>query len=418
MGNFLESMWMALDAVRSNKLRSGLTLLSIAIGVFAIIGAGTAVTSLESTVNGQLAMLGENTFQVRRTPAVIMSNAQWRKYNKRKTLSYDQAKTFQVRATMPQAIGFSEVENGMQIKANNLSTDPDVNVVGCNSAYLDCVNLAVDEGRSFNEQDDNLSRRVAIIGQDVAARIFPFGSPIGQEIMIKAGGTKQKGGRFVVVGVMKKRGSLLGAKLDNYVWVPMTIYSTAFESDPRKPVSITVKADSKVQLQQTIDETIGILRVIRNNKPGDENDFEIETNESMTQAFAGFTGYLTSFGYASGFIALLAAGVGIMNIMLVSVKERTREIGVRKAIGARRTDILTQFVIEAITLCQLGGLAGIVLGAVVGLVASAALNFTPTIPWGSVIGSVVICVFMGVVFGSYPAWKAAKLDPVETLRYE
>jgi putative ABC transport system permease protein len=418
MRNFLESMWMALDAVRSNKLRSGLTLLSIAIGIFAIIGAGTAVTSLESTVNGQLASLGENTFQVRRTPAVIMSNAQWRKYNKRKTLSYAQAKTFTTRATMPEAIGYNESEGGMQIKSANLSTDPDVSVVGCNSAYLDCVSLTAEEGRSLNEQDDNLGRRVAIIGQDVAERLFPFGSPLGQEIVIKAGGTKQKGGRFVVIGVMKKRGSLLGAKLDNVVWIPMSVYTNAFESDPRKPVTITVKAESKMQMQQTMDETIGILRIIRNNKPGEDNDFEVETNETLTQSFAGFTGFLTSFGYASGIIALIAAGVGIMNIMLVSVKERTREIGIRKAIGARRIDILTQFIIEAITLCQLGGIAGILLGVIVGYFGSLALNFTPTIPWGSVMGSVITCILMGVVFGSYPAWKAAKLDPVETLRYE
>jgi putative ABC transport system permease protein len=168
-----------------------------------------------------------------------------------------------------------------------------------------------------------------------------------------------------------------------------------------------------------LDDAIGEMRTLRNVKPGEDNDFEIETNESLATSFAGFTGYLTMFGFASGAIALIAAGVGIMNIMLVSVKERTREIGVRKAIGAKRWNIMTQFVIEAVTLCQIGGVIGIILGFLGGLGLSAAAGFTSSsVPIDWVLGSVGICTFLGILFGSYPAWKAASLDPIEALRYE
>lgn len=408
---FLESIVMAFDAVRANKLRSGLTLLSIAIGIFAIIGAGTAVTSLNNSVNGELASLGQNTFQIRRRPSIIMSNREWQKYRNRKPIDFAQAREFKrLMAESAEAISVNDNENQLIVKANNLSTDPTVTVEGIDEAYFVCNNVIIDEGREFTAEDINLNRNVIIIGRDVAERLFPFGSPLGQQVSVK-------GHRFTVIGLQKKRGSVLGSSLDDVVYVPLSIYQKYFAEFIS--LTIYVKAPSKEALNFATDEAIGSMRTLRNVKPGDDNNFEIETNESLATSFAGFTSYLTMFGFASGAIALIAAGVGIMNIMLVSVKERTREIGVRKAIGAKRWNIMSQFVIEAITLCQIGGVFGIILGLIGGLALGSALGFSSAaVPTEWVIGSVAICTFLGILFGSYPAWKAASLDPIEALRYE
>jgi len=407
---FLESIVMAFDAVRANKLRSGLTLLSIAIGIFAIIGAGTAVTSLNNSVNGELASLGQNTFQIRRRPSIIMSNREWQKYRSRKPIDFAMARDFKRQMESAEAISINDSENNLIVKANNLSTDPTVNIEGIDEGYFVCNNVTIDEGREFTAEDISLNRNVIIIGRDVAERLFPFGSPLGQQVTVK-------GHRFTVIGLQKKRGSILGESLDDVVYVPISIYQKYFAEFVS--LTIFVKSSSKEALGFTTDEAIGVMRTLRNVKPGDDNNFEIETNESLATSFAGFTSYLTMFGFASGAIALIAAGVGIMNIMLVSVKERTREIGVRKAIGAKRWNIMSQFVIEAITLCQIGGIFGIILGLIGGLALGSALGFSSaSVPTEWVIGSVVICTLLGILFGSYPAWKAASLDPIEALRYE
>lgn len=411
MKQFIESMLMAVDAVRSNKLRSSLTLLSIAIGIFAIMGAGTAVTSLTDSVNGELAELGQNTFQVRRRPSIIIGNSQWRKYQRRKPITYTMAKNFKERVALPQAVSISNQTFGMTVKANNLSTDPEISLYGTDAAYYECTNAEVDDGRAFTEEDVNLDRQVIIIGRDVAERLFPFSSPLGQEVAIR-------GRRFLVIGLLKARGSLMGEKLDNLVHIPISSFLRYFQNEFDESVNLMVRTGGQFELTPAIDEAIGVMRVLRNVKPGEENNFEIETNESLTNTFSSFTDYLTYFGFVSGAIALIAAGVGIMNIMLVSVKERTREIGIRKAIGATKTNIMSQFVIEAITLCQFGGAAGIILGILGGIGLSSVLGFSASIPIHWLIGSVMICTLLGILFGTYPAWQAAKLDPIEALRYE
>ena len=411
MKQFLESLAMAVDSVRANKLRSGLTLLSIAIGIFAIIGAGTAVTSLNNTVNGELASLGQNTFQIRRRPSVVIGRNQWLKYQKRKPITYSLAKDFKSRMTLAQSVSIANDERNFVIKANNLDTDRDVTLFGVDGSYFDCNNVEVDEGRRITEEDVNLNRNVILLGRDVIARIFPFSSPLGQEVSIK-------GRRYLVVGIIKARGALLGSKLDNLVMVPVSLFLKLYQDEYNQTVDLYVKSGGQIELAPTIDEAIGVMRTLRNCKPGEDNNFEIETNESVATTFASFTDYLTYFGFACGSIALIAAGIGIMNIMLVSVKERTREIGIRKAIGATRAVIMTQFVIEAVTLCQFGGLAGIVLGLLGGVALSSALDLNASVPTNWVLGSVGICTLLGVVFGSYPAWQAASLDPIEALRYE
>ncbi len=408
--NIAESILLALDAVRAHKLRSILTLLSIAIGIFAIIGSGTAVTSLNNTMSGQLAELGENNFYVTKAP-MIQTHDSWRKYRKRKPLTYSQAKDLQKRMTITDIVSVYNATGGITMKTGNYSTDPDVTLIGANEHYLVTANTNIESGNPFTGEDVNMGRFSAIIGNDVAVKLFPGTDPVGQSIRIK-------NQQFMVVGLVKPKGSMMGQSQDNMVIIPISNFMRYYADEWEQSVNIIVRPPSKDALAPAMDEAIGILRSIRNCKPWEENSFELQTNESLTQQFSSFTQYLDLFGLISGGIALLAAGIGIMNIMLVSVKERTREIGLRKAVGAKSNWILLQFVIEAITLCQLGGIIGIILGFVGGWALSSSIGITAVVPLLWVGVSVGSCTLMGIVFGGYPAWKAANLDPIDALRYE
>ncbi|HYF03783.1 MAG TPA: ABC transporter permease, partial [Patescibacteria group bacterium] len=333
--NITESVAIAFDAVRAHKIRSSLTLLSIAIGIFAIIGAGTAVTSLENAITGEMANLGENSIIITRTPNIEMGNT-WRKYRKRKELTYSQAVEFKKRMESTDMVSIVNTTAGITIQSGNLSTNRDVSLIGCDEYYFSNNNIGVEEGRPFVAEDISLNRPVAVIGNDVVVKLFPNISPIGQEIRIK-------NKKFTVIGVLKQRGAMLGQSQDNLALVPISYFMRYFSSEWEASVTIMLRAYSRESLPETIDESIGIMRSLRNVKPWEENSFEVSTNETIAEQFAGFTGYLAIFGQLAGGFALLAAGIGIMNIMLVTVKERTREIGIRKAIGAQKNWILLQF---------------------------------------------------------------------------
>jgi putative ABC transport system permease protein len=410
MMNILESILQALESVRANKLRSGLTLLSISIGIFAIIGAGTAVNSLDNSVNTQLAAMGENTFSVKRTPSIQLGNT-WRKYRMRKDITYAQAKDFKNRMQLSDQICISNASGGFTVKCGNLSTDPDVSLIGTDENYFSVRNVALSLGRSFTAEEISSASAVAIVGNDLIVKLFPYSSGLGEMITIR-------NQQFLIIGVLQPQGSMLGQSLDNQVMIPISNFMRYYTNEWDASVDIAVRASSREAFMPAMDEAIGILRSLRNVKPWEDNSFEIETNESLSNQFAGFSKYLSLFGFGSGLISLLAAGVGIMNIMLVSVKERTKEIGVRKALGARRSLILFQFIVEAITLCQLGGLIGIGMGVLGGFGLAQLINTPASLPVFWVVLSVSACTAMGLLFGGYPAWKAAKLDPIEALRYE
>lgn len=408
--NILESIAIALAAVRAHALRSFLTLVSIAIGIFAIIGSGTAISSLNSTVTKQLEAMGDAAYQIKRTPSVQMGNT-WRKYRNRKALTYQQAKEFKKLLNTAEIISISNSTYGITIKNGNLSTNPNVSLHGVDDAYFTTNNISLADGRQFLPEDIAAARPLAIIGNDVVVKLFPFGDPVGQSITIK-------NQRFTVIGTLTAKGSMLGQSQDNEVLIPISNLMKYYVDEWGQSVSITVRAPGKDALEASMDESIGLMRSLRDVKPWEDNNFEIETGESLSTQFATFTSYLNFFGLGSGLVALVAAGVGIMNIMLVSVKERTREIGIRKAIGARKSWILMQFLVESVTLCQLGGAFGIGLGLGGGLLLSSLLNAEASAPVGWIIFSVGACTVLGVAFGLYPAWRAARLDPIEALRYE
>ncbi len=410
-----ESISQALFSIRSNKLRAFLTLLSIAIGIFALMGSGTLVTSLEHTVSSQILELGQNTFRIDRRPSFLVGHRAWRRYRNRPPITLQEAMKFKERMQpYARAVGFAADISGVRIKYEEQTTNNDFTLYGVDGGFFFANRLDIEEGRPITDEDLLLNRPVAVVGADVVRSLFPASSPLGQHIFIR-------GRRLQVVGVLKARGNVMGQSLDKVVFVPATIFLRYFSQNVParwRSFALYVESPSAESIQETIDQAIAILRGLRNLKPWEENNFEVQTNEAIGSQFDSFMQYLQIFGLGTGIIALLAAGIGIMNIMLVAVQERTREIGLRKAVGAKVRHILTQFVLEALTLSQLGGIAGIVLGGIAAALVGSSLGFQLVLPLDWIIGSVLICTLLGMIFGSYPAWKAARLDPVEALRYE
>lgn len=414
--NTLESIRQAIEAVRAQKLRSGLTLLSIGIGVFAIIASTSITSTLQKVVSGQLADLGEHSFLIQRTPTVQFGSS-WRKYMKRKPISYEQALKFRQQLTTTTLVTISNTNPAYTIKYGGQSTDPDVSLIGVDELYGVVNAIGIDRGRAIAESDVALNRNVAILGNDVVVKLFGEADPIGKNVTIK-------NQVFNVVGTLTPKGAVLGQSQDNRVLIPMPLFVKYYTWEWDRSVDVSVKAWSRDALPATVDEAIGVMRVLRGVKPTEENTFELDTNEALSAQFAGFGTALLIVAWISGVGALLAAGIGIMNMMLVSVQERTREIGVRKALGARRRWILRQFLVESITLCQLGGMTGTVGGVGTSWMVTWWLRSTGiesvayTLPIGAIVFSVVACTAVGVMFGLYPAFRAASLDPIEALRYE
>lgn len=409
--NVWESIGLAINSIIVNKLRALLTLMSIVIGVFTIIVASGLITSINSTVDEQLADLGENVYSIYRMPKIQMGRDEWRKYRKRKPINYSIYKDFKKRISSTGIVSASSESGGKLVEYKNNESNPDVSVIGADEDYFLTNIVDIDKGRAFSRDDIDFNRNVAIIGMDIVKLLFPFEEALGKEIKIK-------NQVFTVIGTLEEQGAIFGQSQDNKVVVPITQFLKYYSEWWEESLTINVKAPSPEMLIPSIEEAIGILRSLRNDQPWEGNSFEIETNETLSEQFSSLTGYLAFFGNAIGIIALIAAGVGIMNIMLVTVKERTREIGVRKAVGAKRRWILLQFLIETVTLCQIGGLMGIAAGLGAMSLLGSVLGLSISLPVNGIILSIVFCTVMGIGFGMYPAWQASKIDPIDALRYE
>ncbi len=414
--NILSYFILAISAVWSHKLRSGLTLISIAIGIAAIIGVTSLSESFNKALQTDLAQLGQNTFKIEKEPPNRARRRRGRSSSDlRPELTYSVARQFKEQMQEAQAVSIADEIRGFRIKWGNKATNPNVGLIGCDRAYFDCSNRDIEFGRPITEEDVSFNRPVAVIGPDVAQALFGELSPLSYEVLIGAQ-------RFTVVGVLRSQGALQQQSPDNVVLIPIPIFMNKFANSKRNSVELFVKSFNLASLSATVDEAIGLMRVLRNLKPGEENDFEITTNESLTEQFSTLATYGVGFALVSAIIALVTAGIGIMNIMLVSIRERTREIGIRKAVGAKRGTILIQFVVESIALSQLGGAAGILLGVfgtqLLLFAVSDNTTLSVSIPLYWILFSLAFCTLIGIVFGSYPAWKAANLDPIEALRYE
>ena len=401
---------MAISSLKANTTRSILTLLGMVIGVFAIIVSVTAVEVIDVYFKESMQFLGSSTFSLRRYPPFGRQGGD-RSSRNRPNITYDQVMQLERTMKLPVVVSILEDFNFGAVRYKERETEPNQIMMGTDENFLGNFTYELEQGRFFTEEDVQYGRAIAVVGLQIAEELFPNETPLGKTI-------RMDGHRFEIVGVLKEKGSFLGFDQDNRIFAPITRLFTIYGIPDRNMANVSLRVQRNELVPAAMDEAIGRMRVIRGVQAGEENNFEVTTNDTFQSITDSFTGTLTLGGAIIGFIALLSAGIGIMNIMLVSVTERTREIGIRKSIGAKRRDILRQFLLEAFFLCQIGGLVGILLGAAVGNLVAVRFNITAVFPWDWAIIGVVMVTVIALVFGGFPAFKAARLDPIESLRYE
>src|SRR3954447_17319220 len=400
---------MALGSLRTNRLRSALTMLGVAIGVFSVIGVMTALSAIQGSIEAGLSFLGSNIFQFAKYP-VINSRDPEEKFANRRNISLDEANEFKrLMAGEANAIAMKVFDGGKSVSYGNVTLQGRT-IVGTNEYFLAANSYAIGYGRNISPDDVELGRPVTVVGASIQKKLFNSQSPLGKFIKVNSK-------PYMIIGVLDEKGSSFGNSQDDLVLVPITKFFSDFGHEHRT-INLAIQSTSQATYNDTLDKAIGAMRAARGLKVGQDNDFEIYSNDTLVSAFAQIAGQVRVGAFVVSVIALLAAGIGIMNIMLVSVTERTREIGVRKAIGARKYDIIKQFLIEAVLLSELGGLAGILTGVLGGNGIAVAFDMTMVFPWFWAITGLVVCSVIGIGFGSYPAWKAASLHPIEALRYE
>ncbi|MFV9484744.1 ABC transporter permease [Christiangramia sp. ASW11-125] len=405
-----ENIRIALSSIRNQSLRTVLTVLIIAIGITALVGILSAVAALENTISQDFASMGANTFNLQRYEFRERISSEDRKVNP--TISYREVTEFKEKFQFPfteTAISFTGTGSA-EIKYQNEKTDPDISVLGVNEYYLENSGLEVEEGREFNIFDINNNNNVAVIGADYKDGIFNGMDPVNKTISIR-------GAKFKVIGILESKGSTFGNNQDLRVFIPIQHARSIF-SQPNINYSLSVKVDDKEMLESAMDEAIITFRNIRGLNPKEDNNFGIERSDDLINRILQITGALNIAAWIISIITIFGSSIALMNIMLVSVTERTREIGVRKALGAKKNTIAMQFFLETLVIGQLGGLLGILLGILIGWGVSSSLDFDFTTPWKAMLWATGITIFVAILAGSYPAAKAAKQDPIESLRYE
>src|SRR6516164_4440291 len=404
--NFAEAILIALSSLRANRLRSLLTLLGIVIGVMAVIAVVSIISGLNDYVATKIFNLGPDVLTVSRTAPVITSFEDWIENQKRKYLYMPDMEAVQAACGDCRAVGAS-VNSRARVKYGREYLDSQIQGYTAETATI--LGTDIDGGRLISQYDVDHSRNVCVIGSDVVETLFPYVDPIGKSVTVDDRS-------FEVVGVGTKQGSVLGQSRDNWVIIPLTLHQKMYGS--RRSVTIYAKALDEKHVSAAESEIRLTLRARRHIAYNDKDDFALNTNDNFLQIWANIsrTFFAVTIGIAS--ISLIVGGIVVMNIMLVSVTERTREIGIRKATGARRQDILVQFLVESATLAMVGGLIGILLGASIAL---SIAYFTPlpaSIKWWAIALGLGVSTTVGLFFGIYPATKAANLDPIVALRYE
>ena len=408
--NLLETCRLAFAALAANKLRSALTMLGITVGVFSFIGVMTVISGLRAQIESGMSTLGANTFQIDKYPANNFTSGDRSRFYNRRDIDLFQAQRFKelMGAAVPVCLQIQR--GGITGAYLDRKTNPNLSLVGSDEHYAASLNYEISTGRNLDPGDVDLGRAVCVIGNDVVEQLFPGENALGHTVRLN-------GQNYTVVGTLAAKGTSFGRSQDNLVVAPITrwlqIYSRAWRS-----IKLSVQADSAAALATMQEQAVGTMRLVRGLQPEDSNDFEVFSNDSMIEAFNKIAAVVAVGAFVISAIALVASGIGVMNIMLVSVTERTREIGIRKSIGARRRNILVQFLLEAVALSLIGGLAGIAAGVAGGNLVAHFLNVALIFPWMWAAAGVAVCAGIGIAFGLYPAWKAARLDPIEALRYE
>lgn len=410
--NLIENFREGIRSIRANLLRSVLTALIVAIGIFSLVGSLTAVEAIEASVAESLSTLGVNTFDIysRRNRQASQDGVKQKVY---KPLQLNEAQKFIDRYQVPARISLSaSLSQIVEVKHKSKKTDPNIGVDGVNEDYMTIKSLEIEQGRNFSVIEIQFGSKVAVVGSKVAAKLFEKGeNPIRSTITFK-------GVQFRVIGVLKEKGQLSEDNYDNMVFIPI-IVANQMASGRGLDYYLTVGIEDVSKMDFAMGEATGLMRSIRQDRVGTEDSFELVKSETLAENLASITSGLRIGGFGVGFVTLLGAAIALMNIMLVSVTERTREVGVRKALGATPLRIRQQFVMEAIVVCLLGGAAGIIFGIVIVNIISLSLGVDVIVlPWLWMFVGLVVCVMVGLLSGYYPAFKASKLDPIESLRFE
>ncbi|MGM0547459.1 MAG: ABC transporter permease [Bacteroidota bacterium] len=406
--NIKEVFKQAFDSLWANKLRSSLTLLALVVGVFSVIVSTTAVAVLDNFFQNTMSLMGGDVVNVSKMPSVQMGGVSENIRN-REDITFETSERLQEMLRLAENVSPDETFDRTKVSYDDEETEPTVRIIGSNEHYISNNAYDLEVGRNFSFEDIQYGRGLAIIGGDVKDELFSNTDPIGKNIRVG-------GQQYQIIGALETRGSVFGQSMDEFVLIPYTKALAVYGGT--RNIDIQVKAPAMDFIEKAMDEITGVLRVIRKVAPGAENDFEIETNDSLAGTFDQFTFILYAVGFVIGGITLFGAGIGVMNIMLVSVTERTREIGLRKAVGATKKAIVSQFLMETVFICQLGGLIGIALGVLGGNGMALWIETDPVIPIWAVLTGFLGMFVIALLFGVYPAYKAARLDPIESLRYE
>ena len=412
--NFKENVSEGLRSIKGNMLRTVLTALIIAIGITSLVDILTAIDGMQSSVDNSFAGLGANSFDIKgprmfRRRSAGVNDKDYPPIEYREAMLYRELFQGKTPATISIYAG---VTGTAQLKYGSIKTNPNTLVRGIDEDYINIKGYKLISGRNITKNDIDFTNNVVILANELATTLFPKENPINKDITLL-------GLRFKVIGVLEKKGSITGGGDDRVALVPLET-GRQIAGNRTLTFDITTSVPNVSDMDYIIGEAEAVMRRVRKDPIGPGKSFEIERSDALAKNFEEITGYLRVGGFGIGIITLLGAAIALMNIMMVSVTERTREIGIRKAIGATPFKIRLQFLMEAIVICILGGIAGIIMGIGVGNIIAKLISDKSSfiVPWAWMFMGIVVCVFVGIVSGFYPAYKASKLDPIESLRYE
>jgi len=410
---FRENIKIAMGSIRAQLLRTILTIVIIAIGITALVGILTVVSAIDNELNSKFASMGSNTFNINQYEFSTRNQGGGEIEKINPIISYPEAKAFKEKYDYPfthTSVSFTATGTA-EVKFENEKTDPEISILGVDDLYTTNSGLEIVNGRNFNPFDISNNAYVCVVGSDFATKgLLKDVNPVDKILSIR-------GAKFKVIGVLKEKGSTFGNNQDLRILIPIQVARSIF-STPNINYTVSSMVDKKELLESAVNDATVTMRQIRKLSPVEETNFGISRSDDLANRIANITGYLSAAAWVISIITIMGSSIALMNIMIVSVTDRTREIGVRKSLGAKRNTIAWQFFMETLLIAQIGGLVGIILGMLVGYLMASLMKFGFVIPWGAILAAVITSFIVAIVSGLYPAIKASKLDPIEALRYE